>query len=541
METIVCTRSGEIKTFLLSADSIYIGERKCLLMVSVDITERKIAEEELRKARQEAIDANMAKSEFLANMSHEIRTPMNAILGYSELLASLVRDSTQKDFLDSIKTSGRSLLTLINDILDLSKIEAGKLELEFDFIETETFFTEFEKIFTFKTSEKGIFFETEISSGTPAFLFVDGPRLRQVLLNLAGNAVKFTQKGGITLRVHIENPKVMEYANHRQEEMIDLVVEITDTGIGIPEEFQKEIFDSFIQVKGRLNRGGTGLGLTITQRLVGLMKGTISVRSEYGKGSTFSVRIPDVSFLRSYENSKRNVEINVSNIIFGKAIVLIVDDVADNRNYLRDSLRDTDIEVLDAINGIAALEVLEEKNPDVIITDIRMPGMDGFELLSRIKTDDRLKKIPVIAYSASVMKEEKERIHSSEFADLLIKPVSVSELFSSLMNILKWQPSNSATSGLMDLSDSPEKITGYVEMMASLHGTFYKTWESFNTRQPIGEVKAFGKGLAELGNKHTCTTIKHYGEELVTAANSFNIEGILRLIRQFSNMVERLK
>jgi PAS domain S-box-containing protein len=541
-EVLVRTYDGTLKTVLLSADSIYIGEQRCMLTVAVDITDRKLAEEQVRKARQEAIDANRAKSEFLANMSHEIRTPMNAILGYSELLGSLISDKTQKDYLNSIKTSGRSLLTLINDILDLSKIEAGRLELDFDFVETESFFSEFSKIFAFKTSEKGIKLRTEIASGTPAYIYIDGPRLRQVILNITGNAVKFTEEGVISISVRSQNPRIQKYSNNKQEELVDIVIEISDTGIGIPEEFLKDIFDSFIQVKSKLNQGGTGLGLAITQRLVQLMNGTISVRSKPGSGSTFIVKLPDTNFLRSYEKLKNGVEVNPDKIKFEKAKLLIVDDVYDNRKYISDALRESGLEVLEAVNGVSALDVIEKAIPNLIITDIRMPGMDGFDLLAKIKGNYKTSHIPVIAYSASVMKDEKERIHTSEFEELLIKPVSVSELYSAIMKILPYYSLEEKTvdNGISD-AVLVEGITGYDELMSMLEGIYFKKWESFILRQPIGEVKIFGKDLRNLGENHSCSKIRNYGEDVLAAAESFNIEGMLRLLRKYNEIVESLK
>jgi len=532
------TSSGEYR--FIEWRSTPVGDK--IYAAARDITERRLAEEEILKSRSEAETANRAKSEFLASMSHEIRTPMNAILGYSDLLSNLIHEKTQREFLHSIKSSGQSLLTLINDILDLSKIEAGKLDLEFEYIDTIKFFGEFEKIFAFKILEKEISFHTSIASGTPAFMYLDESRLRQIMLNIVGNAVKFTSEGDVKLKIITHNPRIIKYNEDKSEEMIDLEIQVSDTGVGIPQEFIHEIFDSFVQVRSKFNTGGTGLGLPITQRLVKLMQGEIIVESSEGKGSTFTIIIPDVPFLRSYENLVNTHHIDPTKIEFSKAIVLVVDDIEENRKFIKDALRNTSLSVDEAVNGDAALEYLENFIPDLVITDIRMPGIDGFELLDRIKKDIRWKHIPVIAYSASVMKEQKERIYKSEFADLLIKPVQISDLFQSLMKSLRHHSlDEEASSGAKAVTGQEEIISDREGLLRVLEGELAREHSSFARRQPLGEIKQFGQQLIELGSKHHSNQLVDYGNNLIQAAENFNIEGILNLLNQYKSILKNYK
>jgi PAS domain S-box-containing protein len=524
-------------TSILDDQGNYLRSRSTLF----DITERKRIELALEKAMIEAENANKTKSEFLANMSHEIRTPMNAVLGYTELLSSLLTDQTQKNYIESIKSSGRSLLTLINDILDLSKIEAGKLELEYDYVDSTFFFTEFERIFALKASEKGIKFIVEVKSGTPAGLYIDEPRLRQIIFNLIGNAIKFTKQGYVKLIVQTNNLQIAHFTPEKTEEFVDLLIDVEDTGIGISKEIMEEIFDPFIQARDQKNIGGTGLGLAITRRLTHLMKGTISLKSELGKGSIFSVKIPEISFKREFVNTKVSGQIDPKEITFEPATILIVDDIEHNRNFIRDTLKDTNLTILEADEGFKALDLAKNNVPDLIITDIRMPNMDGFELLERLKSEENLKKIPILAYSASVLKDQKERIHNSKFAGLLTKPVNISELYFELMNFLKYKQIRKKENEIDTSIECNNDILDITDLIKLLDTDYFNIWKSFEIRQPMGDIKRFGNDLVSLGTKHRSNLITQYGKDLINATESFNIEAILVLLKQYNSNIEKLK
>ena len=503
-----------------------------------EITERKRYEAEILKAKTEAENANLAKSEFLSSMSHEIRTPMNAILGYSELLESTFVNPTQMNYLESIRSSGRTLLTLINDILDLSKIEAGKLQLELDFINTKSFFSDFEKVFAFKVSEKKLRYITEISDSTPASLYLDGIRLRQIIINLIGNAVKFTVKGEILFRVYAENPR----ESSRREDMVNLIIEVKDTGIGIPEKYQEEIFKSFIQVQGKTAHHGTGLGLAISQKLIRLMNGNILVRSKPDKGSSFTLTIPNVPFKATHDEIMQEIAIVPHEILFEKAVILVVDDVEENRKFIREVLKSTALTVLEADNGENAFELIAQYLPQLVIADIYMPGLSGFDLLMRIRENPALKNIPVIAYTAAAMKEQKEKIHNNNFAGLLMKPVQISELYIMLMNHLAFSTSQKHPSEISGkLLTSGEEIKDLPQLISVLDGPLRHTSKSLNHIQPLAKVKDFGESILVAGIEHNSASLIKYGNELIASVDSLNITVMLELIRGYQKMVDDLK
>ncbi len=505
-----------------------------------DITESKQAELE-RIAREVAEDSNRAKSMFVANMSHEIRTPMNAILGYADILDSALTSKVHKEYIASIKTSSKSLLTIINDILDLSKIEAGKLELHFDIVNTELFFSQFQRIFAPKFEEKNIIYKLEIKPSTPAGFCIDEIRLLQIISNLIGNAIKFTGKGEIKLTVCAENIRVDEKLPLKSDTFADLVIEVNDTGIGIPEDLQEIIFNEFVQADDRKTQG-TGLGLAITKRLVTLLGGSVSLTSSLNTGSTFKVIIPGVA---CSDDAKRKIsedDFIPEFIQFEKSLILVVDDNKENRNYLKDALKNSGITVSMASNGNQALTIARKKLPRLIIADIRMSRMDGFELLKLIRADENLHHIPVIAYTASAMKSSKERILDHDFAGLLIKPVLVSELYKELCRHIPFTSKEHVANGQSFMhDDNKEDVHQLRELIQTLETRFVKKCEAFTSRQPIAEIKEFGDGLIHLGRAHNAKNLISFGEEMLHAANDFNIERILVLINKFPELLNKLK
>lgn len=381
--------------------------------------------------------ASQAKSSFLANMSHEIRTPINAVLGMDEMIIRDALDPVILNYAKDIDMAGKQLLSLVNDVLDLAKMEDGKFDLEYSDYQIYSVLYDCAKIEKTKANDKKISLAFDVDKDIPRTLYGDENRIKQIILNLISNGIKYTPKGSVSVSVGYED---------EPDETITLTISVTDTGLGIPEEKIEHIFSDYDQIGEAKAVDGIGLGLCISKQLVELMGGTIDVKSKYGEGSTFLVRIPQTVVDRD-PSGDFSIE-NENNIVSRKAHrhsftaenanLLVVDDVLVNLNVVRLLLRETKINIDLAESGAEALEYLSKKHYDIVLMDHVMPKMDGIETLQRIRKMEGSdnKDIPVIALTANTISGSESIYAAAGFCDYLTKPVKVNELERSLIEYL---------------------------------------------------------------------------------------------------------
>ena len=414
-------------------------EHQVVYAVAHDITDRKVTERmledqavrltqlvhELEVARRRAEEATETKSAFLANMSHEIRTPLNAILGMASLALNTRLSPRQRDYLETVKASGEALLTVVNDVLDFSKIDARRLELERTAFDVREVVGDAAKLLCLRAAEKRIELACDINARTPAVLLGDPGRLRQVLLNILGNAVKFTDKGEVVVRVRPDD-------GASDDERAVLVISVSDTGVGIPPDKRDHVFQAFTQADSSTTRrfGGTGLGLAISQRLVELMGGRIWVESNVGVGSTFHFT---AVFDRPSTEESRPVTREREPQALAGLRVLVVDDNATNRRILREMLESWHMQPVVTADAASGLRMLEDAaaagSPyDVVVTDAQMPDMDGFMFARRIKQNRHLHKIPVVMLTSMGLPDDGGKSRSAGVHTYLTKPVKHSDL-----------------------------------------------------------------------------------------------------------------
>jgi PAS domain S-box-containing protein len=517
----------------------YSSKEEALLSVFsqmlVNVKQKAVLENNLIEEKRKADMANAAKSEFLANMSHEIRTPMNAILGFSEALYHKVELKQHKKMLKSVLSSGNLLLSLLNDILDLSKIEAGKLEISLQPTDLNNLMQEILSLFKDKAHVKGLELNLIIAPGFPDIIMLDEIRIKQIIFNMVGNSLKFTHQGYVNIFASFSNIK---------ENSGQMQLEVEDTGIGIPEGQQQIIFEAFRQQSGQSNReyAGTGLGLAITKRLVEKMGGSISVTSSVGSGSVFKVVFPNIAI----GNGARRKEIyeDRQDVLFDNASILVVDDVVSNIETVENLLSGSGLNISSAENGEIALEILKHTNPDLILLDMRMPGMDGYEVAKRIKADPPKKHIPIIAFTASVFSSEKIE-GSSDFNGFLYKPVNRAELIGQLTKFLKYSIVKQAI-GHDDamafnlVSSATEILDKIPEILEVLQNTFVPKWEKIKDSLVLFKIEAFSDELKMMADEFHFQFLIDYSKRIKEDVDMVDLESLHNTLLEFPDIMNKL-
>ncbi len=532
------------------------GDLKGYRGAGLSITDRKRYEREILDAQIKAEAASKAKSEFLANMSHEIRTPMNGVLGMTQLLAETDLTEKQEHYVNVLNQSGRLLMTVLNDILDYSKIEAGKLVLEQRAFSAEQAVNDVYELLKNNAYEKGILLSVNYDPICPEFLVGDAIRFRQILLNLMNNAIKFTEQGRVGVSV------VCEKKNDRY---VTLKVRVEDTGIGISEEAQKKLFVSFNQVdsSGTRKFGGTGLGLAISRRLVELMGGDIGVESVEGKGSVFwfniLLDIADVSIENTVspeiQKQTDGLEHDVnktpdvyevpsnddSNIhLSGKKILLVEDNIA-NQLVATGMMSELGLDVVVANNGIQALEQMASNTFDMVFMDCQMPEMDGYEATRIIREQEPYKNIPIVALTANVMASDRDKCIESGMDDFMGKPFKLSRIVAILHKWLLDEEDAEQELESLDLSAlNINRSTGgdtnidfaHLDSMRTMMGEYFgRLIPAF-----IEDADIYMKGFDKADIEKDILEIERYAHSLKSSSGNLGVYGLSVLSEQLENM-----
>ena len=499
-----------------------------LWLAQVALTHRK-REQDFAEAKLKAEHSNQEKTIFLANMSHEIRTPMNAILGFSELLQGELREPRQRQYLQSLRSSADSLLLLINDILDMSKIESGVMALRPEPTDLREICDFIHVLFLEPAAKKNVRLQCRVSGDLPHAVLMDRLRLRQVLVNLVGNAVKFTDRGEIDVNVLWEKEPDSSH--------ITLVIEVEDTGVGIPQDRLDAIFKPFVQAGAHRDkeRQGTGLGLSIVKRLTEMMGGTVTVASVMGQGSMFHLRFPRVPIsARLPASQKASLDGEADFNELRAATLLVVDDNAANRDLMAGMFAGSHHKLFFGATGEEAVAKAGELKPDIILMDIRLPGMSGHEAMSAIRKIIGLELVPALAVTASALADEEDSL-KEKFSGYLRKPFSKRELFDGLSEFLPRQAKTEPVAKTGQAAAPALK-----ELLGELRELLIGPWPAIRDSVAVNESKNFARNLESLGRKFQCQPLEDYAQKLLRDAENYATVNLEKHLGEFSALVEQL-
>lgn len=489
--------------------------------------QRHLTQEQLQLAREEAEAANRSKSLFLANMSHEIRTPLTAIQGFSELLRTELQEPHLLKYLDIIQNNKQTLMVLLQDILDLSKVEAGKLLFQPVPLQLSGLLQDLWLMFQKPFQEKGIAFEMLLPESEIKPIYQDQHRLRQILCNLLNNALKFTETGQVLLSLQV---------HAQSENRISLEIAVQDTGIGVPHEFRDFLFRPFEQFHGHTHLSGAGLGLSIASRLANLMRGELNYLPIASGGSRFSLCLPEQDFA-NLETPLKSVQriCPEETVKFEPALVLIADDILENRLYLEQALDKMGLKHCSAANGKQALELALKQKPNLILLDLRMPEMNGQEVLKALKIHPETFQIPVLALTASGLQGEEFHLELEGFECYLRKPFSMAELQLLLMQYLPNQ---------LEVNKNQNFLNFSAEKKQEINNLIKKKWicecEKIKSSVILNEINEFIQSLTDFSNQYHLLELNDFIQRLHQKMADYDLIDFAEMIQELSSLLENI-
>ncbi len=493
-------------------------------------------EKKLLQAQKKTAHADIGKTRFLSAMSHEIRNPMNTVLGFADILLSQTTDQQQKKYLRAIRASSKTLLTLINDVLDLSKLDAGTLKIAYEPTNVRIIFEELENLFSNKFSEKRLQLNLSIAPQLPDNLLLDEIRLRQILTGLMRYTIDTNSNTEININVTCTGIRNGE---------INLRAEIDEPGSTNFPERQQALTAAFGPDENEaMKTGATGLGLHVAKKLARLMQGDIvQDKSRQGK-SVVVLTFNNLKVIHAPRPASRPSAPESGDVHFKKATILIVDDIGQNRFLLREFLKKTGLAILEAADGRQAVDQARRHHPALIIMDIRMPHMDGIEATREIRKTPGIENTRIIALTASAMEEEIRRTISAGFDDYLKKPVKFADLFRLLIRFLpheiqsKTKPETPPNSGPV-VKNFPPEITE--KLVPVLEGDLMDNWKMAVKSGFVDEIAKFGNKLIQTGDAHDCRQLINYGSDLIESTESFDVSSMKQILHQYPRIIDELK